>query len=188
MNREFFRLDDDVYVAGRWHLTHPVDAQGRELAEPWRFTDGTKVEVPERLRVPIKLPGRALDFTMAGLGIPVVHVKVASVFTELAPDKVQLLPVDVPGQPEQYLILVAAQRIRCIDEQASTVQFWRPEDGLPDKVGQYYSVDDLRIDRAKAGDARVFRPQGWEVALIVSADIKAALERVGATGVKFTAV
>jgi hypothetical protein len=188
MSREFFRLDDDVYISGRWHLANPVGSEGRELAEPWQFTDGAVVQVPERLRVPVKLQGRALDFTMAGLGIPVVHIKVASLFTELAPDDVQLIPVDVPGRPDQYLLLVATKLIRCIDEQASTVQFWRPEDGLPDKVGQYYSVDGLRIDRSRVGDARVFRTWGWEVALIVSREIKTALETAGATGVRFTEV
>ncbi|MFP2924857.1 imm11 family protein [Pyxidicoccus sp. 3LG] len=188
MIRDFFRLDDDVYALGRWHLTNPTDTQGDELAESWRFTDGTAVQNTERLRVPVKVQGRALDFTMTGLGVPVVHVKVASIFTELAPDDVQLIPVDVPGRPDQYFILVAIRLVRCIDERASTVQFWRPEDGLSDKVGQYYSVDDLRIDKSKVGDAKVFRTWGWEIALVVSGEIKAALEKAGATGVKLTEV
>jgi hypothetical protein len=38
------------------------------------------------------------------------------------------------------------------------------------------------------GSARVFRPEGWEVALIVSGDIKDALERMGATGTRFEEV
>jgi hypothetical protein len=52
-----------------------------------------------------------------------------------------------------------------------------PEDGLPEKVGQYYAVDDLRIDPTKPGDTRMFRTEGWPLALIVSEDIKMALER-----------
>jgi hypothetical protein len=55
-------------------------------------------------------------------------------------------------------------------------------------VGQYYAVDDLHIDKAKVGKARVFRPEGWEVALIVAEDIKEALERMGATGARFEEV
>lgn len=188
MSREFFRLDDDVYFPGRWHLANPTDERGREVPEPWRFTDGTVVENPGRLRLPVKVQGRALDFTMAGLGVPVIHSRMASIFTGLAPEDVQVIPAGVSERPEPYLILVATKLIRCIDEQASTVQFWRPEDGLPDKVGQYYAVDDLRIDRARVEGARVFRPWGWEVALIVSGEIKSAIEQLGATGVKFTAV
>jgi hypothetical protein len=55
-------------------------------------------------------------------------------------------------------------------------------------VGQYASVRDLRIDRAKVGDAKVLRPEGWDVTLVVSEDIKDALERIGATGAKFEEV
>lgn len=188
MPPRFFKLYDDVYVRGRWHLAHPRDSQGRELEDSWQFIYGRPVRVEGRLRVPIEHPGRSLDFTQAGLAVPVVHVKVASVFTELAPHDVQLIPVDIPGLPEQYLILVATRCIRCIDEKASRVQFWKPEDGLPEKVGQYYAVDDMHIDTSKVGDAKVFRPEGWEVSLIVSEDIKTALERIGATGVKFEQV
>jgi hypothetical protein len=55
-------------------------------------------------------------------------------------------------------------------------------------VGKYFSVRDLRIDRATVGRAQVFRPEGWTVALIVSGEIKDALERMGATGVRFQEV
>ncbi|RYZ15461.1 MAG: hypothetical protein EOO70_06775, partial [Myxococcaceae bacterium] len=46
----------------------------------------------------------------------------------------------------------------------------------------------MRIDPTKAGDAKVFRTWGWTIALIVSEDIKEALERAGVTGMKFKEV
>lgn len=46
----------------------------------------------------------------------------------------------------------------------------------------------MRIDATKVGSAKVFRPEGWTGALIVSEDIKNALEHAKATGVKFTPV
>jgi hypothetical protein len=49
-------------------------------------------------------------------------------------------------------------------------------------------VDGLHIDKTKVGEARVFRLEGWAGSLIVSENIKQALERVGATGVKFEEV
>lgn len=187
MPKRFFELCDDVEVPHRWHLDTPVDSQGRKVND-WEFKKGMPVNIGGRLRIPIEITGRPLDFTEAGVMVPVVHVKVASVLKELAPNDVQFIPVDVEGQPDQYLILVATRLIRCIDENASKVQFWRPEDGLPDMVGKYYAVDNLHIDEAKTGDAKVFRLEGWEVALIVSGDIKEALERLGVTGVKFQEV
>jgi hypothetical protein len=92
------------------------------------------------------------------------------------------------GQPDQYIVLVATRLIRCIDEKASEVSFWTPEHGVPDKVGHYMGVDRMRIDKVKVGNAMVFRPEGWEVALIVSEEIKDALERMGTTGTRFEEV
>jgi len=102
---------------------------------------------------------------------------------------VQLIPVNVQGQPDQYLILLATKLIRCIDDAASEeVRFWLPEHGQPERVGDYKSVSGLRIDPTKVGDAKVFRTRGWNLALIVSEDIKQALERARVTGAQFTEV
>jgi hypothetical protein len=38
------------------------------------------------------------------------------------------------------------------------------------------------------GDAKVFRPWGWSIALIVREEIKDALDRMGATGTRFKEV
>jgi hypothetical protein len=131
-----------------------------------------------------------LDFCTAGIGAaPIVHVRVATLFAELAPNDVQLIPVNIQGHPDQYLILVTTKRIRCIDDKASEeVRYWKPEHGQPERIGDYKSVMGLRIDVSKVGDAKVFRTEGWDIALIVSEDIKQALERIKATGVEFTRV
>ncbi len=153
-----------------------------------QFTRGTPVHGSDRLRIPVEIAGKPLDFTEANVGVPVVHVRVASLFAELAQEDVQLIPVDVEGHPEQYLILVARRLIRCIDESASRIRLWTHEDGLPEMVGQYASVRDMRIDKARVGSAQVFRPEGWEVVLLISGELKNALERMGATGTRFEEV
>jgi hypothetical protein len=187
MAQRFFKLNDDVYVPQRWHLDTPIDSQELRVHD-WDFTRGTPVHVEGRLRIPIDISGRPLDFSEAGIGIPVVHVKVASMLAERAPDDVQLIPADIEGQPEQYLVLVATRLIRCIDEKASRILLWTHEDGEPDRVGQYRDVRDLRIDKAKVGNAKVFRPEGWEVVLIVSEEIKDAMDDLGTTGTRFQEV
>ena len=71
----------------------------------------------------------------------------ASVLPELAPEEVHALPVEIEGQSEQFFILVAAKRIRCIDDKATKeVLMWTPEDGRPEKVGKYRDVYGMRID------------------------------------------
>ncbi len=107
---------------------------------------------------------------------------------ERAPGDVQLLPADIEGQPDQYLVLVATRLIRCIDEAASHVRFWKPEHGVPEKVGHYMGMARLRIDKTQVGNAKVFRPEGWSGTLLVSEEIKDALEQLGATGTRFEEV
>ncbi len=187
MAQRFFELSDDVNIPQRWHLTMPRNAQGLKVNDA-DFWSGTPVHLQERLRIPVEIPGKPLDYTEAGINIPVVHVRVASLFAELAPNDVQLIPVDVEGQPDQYLILVATRLLRCIDEQASRIELWTHEDGVPHKVGQYFSVVDMRIDKSKVGRAQVFRCEGWPGPLIVSGQIKDALERMRATGPRFEEV
>jgi hypothetical protein len=184
MPKRFFRLADNVYIPHRWDLGTPTDSDGQKVDDSM-FWSGAPVHIQGRLRIPVEIAGKALDYTEAGINIPVVHVRVASLFAELAPDDVQLIPVDVEDQPDQYLILVATRMIRCIDEQASRIELWTHEDGVPHKVGQYFSVRDMRIGKSKVGGAQLFRCEGWSSSLIVSGEIKDALERMGATGPRF---
>lgn len=189
MPKRFFKLTDDVYLSGRWELGHPLDEQGLKLEDPWQFRVGQAAHTNGRIRIPIKLPGRPLDYSHAAFSIPIVHARVASVFADLAPGEVQLIPVELDAQAEQHFILNATGLRKCIDDAASEeVRYWTPEDGLPEKVGTYASVSGMRIDPMKVGDARVFRTWGWTVALIVSGDIQEALERQGITGARFTDV
>jgi hypothetical protein len=190
MPRRYFDLEQDMYVPGAWYPDEPTDSAGQEVDDVWQFTEGRPVHVEGRLRIPIDVPGTPLDFSTTAVGAtPIVHPRVAAVFEQLAPDDVQLLPMEVEGQSEAYSVLVATRLIQCIDDKASRhVEVWTPEDGRPDRTGEYRNVRGLRIDTSKVGDVKVFRPWGWKLVLIVSEDIKDALERIGATGVKFTEV
>jgi hypothetical protein len=189
MPERYFKLTDNMSVPGRWLLGALADIQGRPLSEPWVFTDGVPLADPGRLKLSSDVPGKALDFSLAADVIPVVHVRVASVFAELAPDDVQSFPVEVEGQPEQFRVLVATKLIRCIDDKATKeVLKWTPEDGRPEKVGEYRDVWGMRIDASQVGDAKVFRTWGWPIALIVREEIRDALERMGATGTEFEEV
>ena len=185
----YFELFDDVYIPGRWHLDDPVDQQGQEV-HTWQFVRGEPAHIDARLRIPLYVPGRPLDFSLlAGATLPVVHARVAAVFAELARGDVQLIPVEVEGQSESYVLLNITRVVKCIDDEASAeVRHWEPGDERPDKTGQYKSVIDMRIDPSKVGDARVFRTWGWSPAIIISKEVKQTLERMGATGAKFKEV
>jgi hypothetical protein len=114
---------------------------------------------------------------------------VATLLAELAPTDVQFVPVNVEGQTDGFFILNVTRVVKCIDDEASAeVQYWKPENGRPEKTGSYRAVHGLRIDPSKVGDAKVFRPWGWLVVLLVSEEIREALERIRASGTKFKEV
>ncbi|WP_233591441.1 MULTISPECIES: imm11 family protein [unclassified Corallococcus] len=182
----YFKLTDDVTLPGRWELGTPVDAQGQDHGS-WLFMQGTPARVESALRVPSYSRGRALDFSLADAGaVPVVSQRVAEVLSRLAPGDVELFPVTMDDSPDTYFLVNVVRVVKCIDDTASgEVRYWTPEDGRPERVGTYQAVHRLRIDPTRTGDAKVFRTWGWLIALIVSEDIKLALESIGATGVQF---
>ena len=189
MAKQYFDLFEDLYIPNRWALGPLLDEKNQEL-RPWLFDRGEPAYIEERIRIPLDAPGKALDFSfVSGATIPVVHASVADVFARLAPDDVQLLPVEVSGQSAPYVLLNITRVVKCIDDEASDeVRYVTPEHGLPDQLGGFRSVIGMRIDPAKVGDAQVFRTWGWKVVIVVSEAIKEALEALGATGLKFKKV
>ena len=182
--RKYYELTDDVYIPERWHLSNPVDTQG-EILYRWHFCSGRRLAVNESIIIPVDPPGRPLDFSECGVGYPVIHARVVRLLEELAVSDLQFFPVTIESHPDEYFILNVARLIPCVDEARSDrVVKWTPEDGFPDRVGDYKVVEGLRIDPTKVGEARMFRPQGWRM-LIVSDDIKEAFERERLLGPKF---
>ncbi|WPB75529.1 suppressor of fused domain protein [Archangium violaceum] len=189
MAQRYFELIDEMSSPDRWLLGDPVDEQGNEVRTR-QFMSGEPSRFDGRLRVPIYHPGTSLDFSRADTsGIPVVSQKVADVLLTLAPGDIQLIPVEMDSRPEPYFLVNVSRLVKCIDDEAcEEVLYWKPEDGRPDKVGQYRDVYGMRIDPSKVGDVKVFRPWGYKGSLIVSEDIKEALERTGVTGTEFREV
>jgi hypothetical protein len=181
----YFDLMDDMRIPGRWLLGSPFDEQGQEI-DPWQFDEGRVLALKGVPRFPVDVPGRPLDFSLAAFGIPVVHGRFVALFERLHIREVQFIPALVEGDAEPWFILNPLRVIRCIDDaRCEEVQYWRPEDGQPEKEGEYQVVTGLRVDPTKVGEARIFRPWGWRVALIVAEELKQALEQEGITGTRF---
>ena len=185
----FYDLTDDMRQPGRWHLRHPVDEHGRKI-DPWQFDEGQWLEPQGLVRFPVRPAGQEFDFTLAAFSIPVVHGRVVQLFERLGlQPEVQFLPVQVEGHAGPHFILNALRIIRCIDDaRCREVRYFQPEDGQPEKVGKYRVVSGMRIDPTRVGEARIFRPWGWTMVLLVSEDVKEAMEREGLTGMRFTEV
>jgi hypothetical protein len=192
----YFRLAETMYTpdgGDGWTLQGPFDERGARLVDPWQYTDGQHLDVANTAAPPtfrIAQPaGSPLDFNISGLGIPVVPERIVRIFEQLGIQDVQFLPAKVASHPEPWFILNVTRVVRCIDDaRCRQVNYFRPEDGQPEKVGTYRAVHGMRIDPTKVEGARIFRPWGWLVAIVVSQDIKEALEQEHVTGTKFIEV
>jgi hypothetical protein len=185
----FYELFFDSRIREQWVLAEPIDDQGEEI-DPWQFFSGQPIALVGTPRIPLAATGRALDFSFTTLSIPIVHARLVPVFEHLASkQEIQFLPVEVTGQTESYFIANILRVIPCIDDvRCERVEYWRPEDGAPDRVGDYRLVRGLRINPTQAGDSDIFRPRGWNSVLLVSERLKQALEDEQVGGVRFIEV
>jgi hypothetical protein len=182
----YFELSDDMRILDRWELDSPLDEDGQEI---WhgQFSQGTEIKIKTPASVPLYRHGRALDYTTTALGIPVVHAKVKDAFERLQiQDQAQFLPATLEGQPDSYFLVNVLQVIRCIDDtRCEEVFYYTEEDEEPERVGEYRNVRGLRIDPSQVGDAHIFRPWGWQLAIIVSEQVKNVMEEAGIAGARF---
>ena len=187
---KYFDFRDDLYIPGRWHLSTPdVDETGRKI-DPWQFKRGELLHLNAAPLIRQAHPGRALEFSLTGLTVPLVTRRVVSILERLGVShEVQFIPARLEGSAEPYFILNTLRVIRCIDDARCTEALhWLPEDNRPEKLGQYKGIIDLKIDPSQVGDTQIFRPWGWRVVLIASERVKQALESEGVTGIEFTEV
>ena len=181
----YFKLQDHVSIPGRWFLSGPFDEAGNKL-DPWQFGRGQRVELTCVPRFTVYHGREPVDFSQTGLGAPVVSSRVVAIFERMGVQDVQILPAKVEGQSECWFILNILRIIRCIDDaRCDEVEYWTPDDGRLEKVGQYRGIMGLKVDPTKIGDAQIFRPWGWHVAMIISEPLKEALEQEGITGMKY---
>ena len=185
---EYFDFWDDKLVPGRWSLEDPYVNGHWVIPDLFTGAGGPKT-LDGPIVVKVYRPGRPLDYTMAGRGMPVASERAAQVFARVAPDDVQIIPVTVEGHQEPYFIIHALHAIECVDEARSEgIQWWTEADGRPERIGDYSAVDVLRIEPARVAGHHLFRVKRWEVALIVSAHLRAELERANLTGLRFIPV
>ncbi|MFP2900930.1 imm11 family protein [Corallococcus sp. 4LFB] len=188
-------MDRNFYWVGladvpRWLIETPTRTSGEAFDEPWLFTDGGILPDPGSIKSQVSHPGTQRAFVFGGVErTPIVSEALANVFRTLAPNDVQLFPVSIEGAPERYFVVNATKVVDAIDEaRCREVHHHDEDDPAPGYEGEYDWIYGLRIDPSKTEGAQVFRLKKFKTALIVSEDVKNALEGVGNLGVSFERV
>jgi hypothetical protein len=177
----YFRLVDDVYIPGRWHLGEVKRGSRAALG----LINGIRVDEAECLSVEATHPGRPLEFSLTSFAVPIVTDKLGEAISRVAGSELQLLPISI-DRAHAHLVLNPTRLIDCLDETRSKFTKWTPNDLRSDLAGQYREVTKLYIaPREIPSDAHIFRIMNWPVALIVSDLLKKTMLSSGSFGAKF---
>ncbi|RZO66207.1 MAG: hypothetical protein EVA89_00680 [Sandaracinaceae bacterium] len=180
MKKKYFRLVDDMTLAGRWEVGDVLLPDGDQpiLGSLGPISPGPVEAV-------VHQPGHALEYSMTSLGWPLATAELAEAVKRVASSDVQCLPVKVARQPDM-VILHSLRLVSCVDEERSTFTKWKVTDHRSDLAGWYRSITKLVLDRAAVPeDAHFFRIDRWPIGLIVSDSVKNAMEAVGCRGAVF---
>lgn len=184
--RYVYRVEIDAARQDQWYLSNP-HTSGVEL-DPRVFTRCVKVDpVPSDLVVKVGQAGSPIEFNLAAFDMPVVTKDVGELIERVAPADVQRIPALVEGTDGTYEILNVLNAVDCIDQERTRGTRWDWSDGRPEMSGKYRMIVDLRV-RSQGLQHKIFRVAGWEIALLVTEDVKAALEAHKVSGITYTLV
>jgi hypothetical protein len=181
----YYELKDDVRIPKRWHLGEVVSPAGDEP----RLRAGIPLPVGCRpLRLDLTQIGKPLDYCLTSFAVPIGRTSLAQAIASVASGDLQRIPVEIPGH-EGFEVLNAIRVLKCLDEGRSEFVKWTEKDHRADLAGQYRMVTTLKLLAGEVPrNAHFFRVEGWLIALVVSEDVKEAMERIGCLGAKFVEV
>lgn len=178
----YFDLFADMSISHRWYLGEIVLPDGREPV----LDGGKRARLPGPLSTHIHHPGPPLDFCLSSFNVPVASKALARAVELVAGDDVQCFDLHIPGHPG-HMVLNSTRALKVVNEQHSEFSKWKRRDHRPDLTGTYHSMTRLTLRTGVIPPrTHFFRVRGWEVALIVSEELKVAMEAVGCRGATFT--
>ena len=177
----YYDISLDQAKQNYWFLHNLKTKEGLKINE-FLFQDGKEVVIDGELYYEIENEGKVPDFCFAGVNAsPVVCEEIANEIKELVNDDVQILPVKNIGCQRKFFIINPLKIVDCIDMVYSQyMKFYQPP--LPK-----HSFIKLIIDESKV-IVHIFRPKNWEIAFIVSKEVKNILEKYNMDGIIFIKV
>lgn len=186
--RDGKRIEVRLVPMDRMRYPLSIDLDGVCEIDAREFTEGRRYDGLTPVTVPLEVDGPRPEFTFGAGAMPVVSRRLAELIESICPTEVQRFPITALPSITGYEILNVTAIADCLDETISTFKKFTPESARPDRVGDYSEVGRLRIDPRRTNNHDIFRIRGWEVALIVSDRVKAAMEGIENLGVIFDPV
>jgi hypothetical protein len=159
----------------RWWLDRLEDGEGREVDERrFTFDLAPAQDFAQRgLRCRIRERGTEPDVTFGPFQLPVVEANVARLIEAIAPDDVELIPIQIVGSNREYRVLHVRRIVDCLDYQRSVYD--RYDDDDEDMAGQVKGIYELVVRADAMGSAKIFRIKDDEVWIYVTDVVRDAL-------------
>lgn len=180
----FAQISLDAGDSKQWFIGDPVDAEGKAW-DPREFTYGRPVDIAAPVTLSVIEKGRPVSFSLGPFHLPVITQELAGVVAAVAGPDAQLIPATVSGRDQPYHILNVVRQVDCIDDGLTIGKRSKEDESPRSKAGDFMYIVELGLDIDKVGDAQIFRPIGWNVAMVLSSVLQTALEQTGLSGVIF---
>ncbi|MDH2431078.1 hypothetical protein QCD60_00730 [Pokkaliibacter sp. MBI-7] len=180
---KYFELNDDINFPSRWYLGDIAEVDNWKLAT-------SAPEGATNLKIELVRDGEEMDFTFTETyGLPIVSRKIYEALSDIK--GIAFIPIQVQWKrcSTDYYALVIYEIVECVDEVNSEFQKFEQNDPVrPDKAGEYRAFMKLRLDANKIPGLDIFRLKKFEVAVVISENVKERLESIGATGMNLAVV
>lgn len=184
MSRKYYSIEDDLSIDDRWmvgELNLPEDFA-------WDDVESKSSVGAVDWRINILLDGQPLDVTVIDFGL----IMAKRTFIDLLPaNEIEYREVKVNKYrgKEKFYLIAFKNIIDCVDKTKSKYTLWEEGNDIrPDLAGTFKSIAKLRIDYKKVYPHSIFIVKDYEVARIVSQEVKEQFEERGLTGITFTEV
>jgi hypothetical protein len=173
-------LEDDFREPVRWYLNVPNCTDGQDLT--WSFNSSKSFGQITPLFTGIQQEGRRVDFTLGAFEIPILNRAAMSIFQTFAGECVEFIPTKIEGERDDYFIMNILAKADCLDERASLIEWWKAEDGRPDRIGTYRMLAREVHDCNITALPPIFRLSKFSVRIMVRDDLRRAIDDAGLTG------
>lgn len=178
---KYYWLKDDINYSGRWFLNKISGLDNWSLY--------SKVpELTEHLSVLVSRHGNEMDFTLTSShAVPIVSDRLKAALSNFS--GIKFIPVTLNGYLNEYFVMIIDDMVDCVDEVRSKYQKFEVNDPVrPDRAGSFRAFFSMVIDADKVIGIDILRVKRFEMAIIVSDNVKIALENSGVTGVELSFV